>query len=118
MHCYELIMQPIIFRFAEARNKGRRMLGSGPSFQGLIPLPATYLRIFGVTKDGAGSALGGCVVHLFRTSDDSLADVVVSDGSGNYEFRSGSLSTNYYVVAYKQGSPDLSGTSVNTLIAA
>lgn len=80
-------------------------------------MPAPYYRIAGVTKDSSGVPLGNCSVHLFRTSDDVEIDMVQSDASGNYEFRSATLITSYYVLAYKQGTPDVAGTSVNTLIA-
>lgn len=111
-------MPPILFSLAKLREMSLMKLGSGPSVQGFIPLPAQCLRIFGTTKDGAGAALGGCTVHLFRTVDDVEMGIVVSDGSGNYEFRSASLSTQYYVLAYKPGSPDLAGTTLNTLIGS
>jgi hypothetical protein len=74
------------------------------------------LRVFGVTKDSTGAALGTCAVDLFRTADDVVMDRTVSDASGNYEFRSASLSTAYYVVAYRAGAPDVAGTTVNTLV--
>lgn len=94
-------------------------LGMGPLEPRMHPpSPPTYLRIFGVTKDGTGTPLAGCTVHLLRTLDDTLADVVVSDGSGSYEFRSASLSTAYYIVAYLPGSPDRAGTTVNSLVGS
>lgn len=85
---------------------------------GRLPLPSMFLRVFGVTKDSTGAALAACTVDLFRTADDVRVDTVVSDGSGNYEFRSASLTTAYYVVAYKVGAPDVAGTTVNTLIGS
>lgn len=109
-------MQPIVFDLTEARCVRGRLLGVGPTFQGSIPLPVQVLRIFGVTKDSTGAALGGCTVKLYRTADDVLVDAVVSDGSGNYEFRSASLSTAYYVMAYKAGGTDVAGVTVNTLV--
>jgi hypothetical protein len=85
-------------------------------------LPATDFRIFGVTKDSAGVVLPGCTVHLFRTSDDVLMKQITSDAAGAYMFQGvgigGGGATAYYVVAYKAGSPDVSGTTVNTLTGA
>ena len=111
-------MPPILFTVAgpslNLNPVGR--LGVPPSVWGMTPLPAPYLRIFGVTKDSTGTALGFCTVHLFQTADDREVDEMVSDASGNYEFRSASPSTAYYVVAYKQGAPDVAGTTVNTLV--
>lgn len=91
--------------------------GVGPSFQGMIPLPAKYYVIAGITKDSAGAALPACTVDLFRTADDSKADSVVSDGSGAFEFRAPAPAQNYYLVAYLAGAPDVAGTTVNTLTA-
>lgn len=72
--------------------------------------------ISGVTKDRAGLVLPACTVKLFRTSDDALTATTLSDAStGAFSF--GGLNTvAYYVVAYKAGSPDVAGTTVNTLV--
>jgi hypothetical protein len=72
-------------------------------------------RITGVTKDSAGAVLGGCSVHLFRTADDVEVDQVVSDaGDGTYSVGTPTDDT-HYAVAYKAGSPDVAGTTVDTL---
>lgn len=81
-------------------------------------LPATFFKISGITKDNAGSPLGNCTVKLFRTRDDALMDKQISDATGNYMFRSVSMVETYYVTAYKAGSPDVTGTTINTLIGA
>jgi hypothetical protein len=72
--------------------------------------------ITGTCKDSGGTPLPGCIVHLFYTVADVLAAVTESNASGVYSF---SIGPNLacYVVAYKPGSPDVSGTTVNTLIA-
>lgn len=80
------------------------------------PMPVTVLRIFGVTKNSTGVPLGGCSVDLFETISKRYVASTVSDVSGNYEFRSASLSTAYQVVAYLPGSPDVAGVTVNTLV--
>jgi hypothetical protein len=54
-------------------------------------------------------------VQLFRTVDDLIMGEVTSDGSGVYAVRAG-VGGPFYLVAYKPGSPDLAGTTVNTLI--
>lgn len=72
--------------------------------------------ITGVTKDAAGSALGNCVVQLFRTPSDVLVCEQASDASGNYLFENPG-SGPFYIVAYKPGAPDVAGTTVNTLVA-
>jgi hypothetical protein len=76
--------------------------------------------IAGVTKDctHGNVPLANCVVHLFRTSDDVKVATTVSDAGGNYSFSLIEDGNTYYAVAYKAGSPDLAGTTVNTLVAA
>lgn len=71
--------------------------------------------ISGVTKDSAGAALGGCRVELFRTADDSSVSHVQSDANGAYIVPASNL-LQHYLVAYKAGSPDVAGTTVNTLV--
>ena len=72
----------------------------------------------GVTRNSSGVALGNCVVDLFLNSEDTLVATTVSDGSGNYRFTLSGNSQTYFVRAYKAGSPDVAGTSVNTLTAS
>lgn len=75
---------------------------------------AANVVISGVTKDSGGAALGGCTVKLFNRATDTKEQETVSDGSGNYAFTVDRTQT-YYVVAYLPGSPDVAGTTVNTL---
>ena len=79
---------------------------------------AKNFTISGVTKDSSGNPLANCVVHLFRTGDDSAVAKTTSDGSGNYSFTLGDNAGNFYVVAYLPGAPDVAGVTVNTLIGA
>lgn len=72
----------------------------------------------GVTRNQSGVALAGCTVHLFQTSTDTLIATTTSDGSGNYTFNPPNNSGTFYVVAYLPGTPDVAGTTVNTLTAA
>ena len=71
--------------------------------------------INGITRNSADAPLGNCETHLFQTESDIQLDEGVSDGAGNYSFTKGSNSGNVYIVAYKPGSPDVAGTSVDTL---
>ena len=80
------------------------------------PFSTANTAISGVTKDSAGAALGSCVVELFQTGGDIITRRTVSDGSGNYRFDNPG-SGPFYIVAYKAGSPDVAGTTVNTLVA-
>lgn len=86
------------------------------AFPRVVPAPKTF-SITGTTRDSAGVALGNCVVHLFRTSDDLEMDQVNSDSAGLYTFSSNiSPTLPYYAVAYKAGSPDVAGTTRNDLV--
>jgi hypothetical protein len=73
--------------------------------------------ITGTTKDSTGAALGLCAVHLFQTGYDILSGTTTSDASGNFRFYVNPLWT-YYVVAYLPGSPDVAGTTINTLVGS
>lgn len=69
----------------------------------------------GVTKDGTGSVLGSSVVTLYYSDTKQPISSVLSDTStGAWSFNVGP-NKSYYAVAYKQGSPDVAGTTVNTL---
>lgn len=109
-------MPPIIFQLNRLQ-AGRGLLGS-PPFRGMgrLPMPATRFIISGVTRDGNGVAIASCVVELYLTSNDMPLEKVTSDANGLYSFSSIGLSEAYYVVAYKAGSPDVAGTTVNTLV--
>lgn len=93
----------------------------------------------GVSRDSTGAALGTCTVTVLETGRiavdglthgqmpsagnpveveaDSESPVVarqISDGSGNFSF-SVPMNTAYQIMAYKAGSPDVAGITVNTL---
>lgn len=106
---------PILFPLA-GRTRGSAKPGIPGIIPGRLPPPAAPgIFISGITKNSIGQALGNCVVRLFRTVNDAIVEEVVSDDSGNYSFSIVGLGQTYYVVAYKAGSPDVSGTTVNTL---
>ena len=92
----------------------RSFLVGGTSMSPYFQYP---YAIRGVTQNSTGAALGGCIVTLFRTADDSVAARTVSDVNGNY-FCNASVALTHYVVAYKAGSPDVEGTTVNTLVGS
>lgn len=73
-----------------------------------------YYKFTGVTRDSSGAVLGNAIVQLIHTSDDALIQQTTSDASGNYELYS-PYSDGHYIVGYKAGSPDVAGTTVNTL---
>ena len=79
-------------------------------------------KVVGLTKDSTGAALPSCVVQAFLTSsnvnrsevEDTFLGQVTSDLGGYYELCL-PVAANVYLVAYKVGSPDLAGTTVNTI---
>ena len=80
---------------------------------------ATYrFGVSGVTRDVYGSPLGGVTVKLYRSSTDEMVGSVVSDPSGNYFVTSPYYPDTHYLVMYKTGTPDVFGTSANTLVGA
>lgn len=100
-------------RFGANSKPVGRTIGSRP-FRS-PPLSTTNSFITGVTRDSAGAALGNCVVQLFRTVDDAIIYEGASDGSGNFSIYA-PVTGPFYLVAYKAGSPDVAGTTVNTLV--
>lgn len=82
--------------------------------RGMMPLPTAGWTISGVTKDGTGAALAACDVELFETVTDAKRGATISDGAGAYSFAANAYDR-YYAVAYKAGSPDVAGVTVNTL---
>lgn len=86
----------------------------------LEPLPARVATITGVTRDNAGVILGGCVVELYETATDISLFKTTSDAStGAFNFICARFSpATHYIVAYKAGSPDKAGTTVNTLVGS
>jgi hypothetical protein len=86
--------------------------------------PPRYV-IFGVTQDFTGTPLGNCLVRIFEGESGLLRAEVTSDASGKY-----SVDVNgpdaidsetlrpltFQAVAYKAGTPDVSGVTVNTLV--
>lgn len=84
-----------------------------PSPLFLMPTP-TRLLITGVSRDNTGAVLANCAVALYRTVDDVMVERQISDANGNYSFSTVGLAEQYYIVAYKVGTP-VRGTTDNTL---
>lgn len=82
----------------------------------LLPIPPTQFGFIGISRDSTGAALGGCTVKLYRERDDFAVEATVSDANGNYRFVTASMIETYYTRWYLAGSPDLAGTSKNTLV--
>lgn len=85
-----------------------------------IPSPGFYLQQYqltGVTRDSTGAPLGSCAVKLFNTATDyNEQDGVSKASTGIYTFNVSDGATQYYVVAYLPGSPDVAGTTKNNLV--
>lgn len=76
--------------------------------------------ITGMTRDSTGAALGACrvvVLEVGRVQKDGAPVVAetISDGGGNYSVEV-PLNVAYQVMAYKTGSPDTGGVSLNTVV--
>ena len=99
------------------RRFGGRKFGASPEPFRSPPFSTSALYISGVTRDSVGNPLGGCKVELFCSGSDIYVGDTVSDGSGNYSFQV-LKSGPFYLVAYKAGSPDVAGTTVNTILPA
>ena len=102
------------------RDSSNGARGTGPNYNGPFfnSQKQKFLGSFsitGITRDNAGAALGSCRVELMRTGGDTFVAETISDGSGNFTLVTPNNSGTFYLVAYKVGSPDKAGTSVNTL---
>jgi hypothetical protein len=98
---------------------GRTVINRGQVGTVIYRSPGGYanFRISGVTRDSAGVALGTCRVELYPTGRDVSIAETTSDASGNFFFDMPGTGP-FYLVAYKAGSPDVAGTTVNTLLPA
>ena len=91
--------------------------GAGPrTFVQLDPTERNQV-ITGTSRDSSGAALAGVTVKLFNSATDVCEQRAVSDAAGGYSFAVDRTQT-YYLVEYKAGSPDVAGTSLNTLTGA
>jgi hypothetical protein len=73
----------------------------------------------GVTRNQSGDALGSCRVVVLETGQVAVGGAPVvgettSDGSGNYSLVV-PQNTAYQVLAYKPGSPDVAGVTIDTV---
>lgn len=72
--------------------------------------------IKGVTKDSVGATIANAIVQGFVTSTDAYVGEVTSGEDGTYTLGTETIAgVQHYLVAYKAGSPDVAGTTVNTL---
>lgn len=74
-----------------------------------------FLR--GTCKDSGGTPVANAIVQAFVTATDAFAGEVQGNTDGTYTLGvEQSKATPHYLVAYKVGSPDIAGTTVNTLL--
>jgi hypothetical protein len=76
--------------------------------------PATRWTFSGFTYDATAVALASCSVELYRSDNDLVTGSFVSNSDGSWLINSNN-GGRHYLVAYKTGSPDLAGTTLNTL---
>lgn len=63
----------------------------------------------GLAKDASGNLLVGAVVLLYKASNNAYVDYTYSDANGVYAFSDLDHATQYFVVAFKPGAPDIQG---------
>lgn len=74
-----------------------------------------FLR--GVCKDSTSTIVANAIVQGFVTGTDVFVGEVTGGEDGTYLLGTEQLKTTpHYLVAYKPGSPDIAGTTVNTLL--
>lgn len=86
-----------------------------PNFLGSGTQSVKFIK--GVTYDANGAVLANAIVQGFVTATDTFVGEVTSNTDGTYILPTNNPSSaQHYVVAYKAGSPDVAGTTVNTLL--
>lgn len=76
------------------------------------------LGFVGTTRDAAGGRLAGVTCSLFRTSDKLWIMDVVSDVNGDFLLQTFYSPDTHFIVFSKTGSPDVVGTTRQTLVGA
>ena len=72
--------------------------------------------IRGNCVDASDVPVANAIVQGFRTSDDAFVGQVQANNDGTYTLATDNpAGVAHYLVAYKPGSPDIAGTTVNTL---
>lgn len=73
--------------------------------------------LLGTCKDSGGTPVANAIVQAFVTATDEFVGQVQGNNDGTYVLGvPRSKVTPHYLVAYKAGSPDIAGTTVNTLL--
>ncbi|MBM4442564.1 MAG: hypothetical protein FJ027_19270 [Candidatus Rokubacteria bacterium] len=75
--------------------------------------------IRGVCVDSTGAVAASATLYAYRSSDSAYAGTAVANqNDGTFSVPTPFSGVNHFVVAYKAGSPDIAGTTVNTLVPA
>lgn len=76
----------------------------------------TVRFIRGYSRDSGGAVLANAIVQAFVTSSDAAQVAVTSAADGFFAAPTETIpGVQHYLVAYKTGSPDVAGSTVNTL---
>lgn len=104
---------------ADGDGESYRSLGSEDLYEPFScdgPGTQSVRFIRGVTKDSVGTVVANAIVQGFVTSTDAYVGEVQSNLDGTYTLGTATVAgVPHYLVAYKAGSPDIAGTTVNTL---
>ncbi len=73
-------------------------------------------KLIGISRDSVGATLGSVAIKAFLTAGNIFAGSVTSDTGGYFECSTPYAGQAHYIVAYKAGSPDVEGSTLNTLI--
>jgi phage baseplate assembly protein gpV len=92
-----------------SRADWRQPLPAQPKKQGYNPF------INGIAKDATGAPLEGATIRCHRVEDGALVATTISAADGTWTVRP-SVPGTFYIVAYKTGSPDVAGTTLQTLL--
>lgn len=79
---------------------------------------ASRVGFSGVTRDALGAPLAGVTCSLFRTSDKLWIMDFVSRSDGTFSLQSWFSPDQHFIVYNKSGSPDVFGTTKQTLVGA
>lgn len=71
--------------------------------------------IYGQIFDVNGNPVVGATITSFVTATNAQDGTTVSNADGTYQVPCYNRTATHYVAAYKSGSPDVAGESVNTL---
>ena len=71
----------------------------------------------GFSRDASGGVIAGVTVKCMLTATDTKQSEAVSDGNGLFVVSTAEAG-GHYLIFYKTGTPDIAGTTVNTLLGA